>query len=110
MVNSGQGKRSAGMMPTAPASGHAGQPGTSKPVESMFIPRVGQRVRVAGQDDEYIVMRVDRRRYLADLMSMKGMKKGVKRMETGVLLIALNPIPPEKPRRLQLGTILRKDN
>jgi hypothetical protein len=72
----------------------------------MFIPRVGQRVRVAGQDEEYIVMRVDRRRYLADLMCMSGMR----RVETGVLLLALNPVPVERSKRLTLGAVLRKDN
>jgi hypothetical protein len=41
-------------------------------VSAMKFPVVGQRVTVDGQDDVYLVVRVDLRRYAADLMLMTG--------------------------------------
>jgi hypothetical protein len=38
----------------------------------MKFPVVGQRVTIDGQDDVYLVVRVDVRRYAADLMLMTG--------------------------------------
>jgi hypothetical protein len=105
VVSSTQMKRIA-EKPTLSTSGHAGQTSIHHPAEQLSYPRVGQRVFVAGQKEEYIVMRVDRERYLADVMCMTG----TKRVEKGVLLVALSPIPPEKSRRVRLGPILRKDN
>jgi len=88
------------------ASGQVGQISTQKPAEPIFVPRVGQRVCVAGQKEEYIVMRVDRERHLADVMCMTG----TRRMEKGVLLLALSAIPVEKSKRLRLAMILRREN
>ena len=105
MISSGQGKRIAEKAPLS-ASGQVGQTSTQKPAEPIFVPRVGQRVCVAGQKEEYIVMRVDRERYLADVMCMTG----TKRMEKGVLFMALTNTPAEKLRRQPLPTILRRDS
>jgi hypothetical protein len=52
-------------------------------------PKTGQRVRVVGSDQEYMVIRVDRKRHMADLMRMSA----VPRVESGVLLVALRPVP-----------------
>jgi hypothetical protein len=105
VVSSLQEKRLVGKTSLA-KNGQAGQAGIHTPAEQLFYPRVGQRVFVAGQKEEYIVMRVDGERYLADVMCMTG----TKRVEKGVLLVALSPIPPKNSRRVRLGPILRKEN
>jgi len=51
-------------------------------------------------------MRVDRQRYLADVMCMTG----TRRVEKGVLLLALSAIPVERSKRLRLAMILRREN
>jgi hypothetical protein len=62
-------------------------------MEPMFTPIVGQRVRVVGADDNFIVIRVDRRRHHADLMHMAG----ALRLETSVPLFAIRPKPEATP-------------
>jgi len=58
-------------------------------MEPMFTPIVGQRVRVVGAEDNFVVIRVDRRRHHADLMYMAG----ARRVETCVPLFAIRPKP-----------------
>jgi len=62
------------------------------------IPTVGQRVCVMGERGEYMIIRVDRKRHLADLMHMGA----VRRVEEGVPLQALRPLREEKSNRLSL--------
>ncbi len=49
---------------------------------------MGKRVRVNGEDGEFMVIRVDRSRNSADLMKMTG----IRRVEEGVPLAALRPV------------------
>ena len=60
------------------------------------VPSVGERVSVAGETGEFMVVRFDRERHLVDLMRMTG---GCRRVETGVPLYTLRPIDPtpQKP-------------
>jgi hypothetical protein len=53
----------------------------------MKLPVVGQRVTVDGQDDVYLVVRVDLRRYAADLMLMTGTHE----LEQNIPFRALEP-------------------
>jgi len=64
---------------------------------------VGQRVRVVGQDDVFIVIRVDRCRYAADLVQMHGARQ----VETGVSLLAIRPISAAMSGRDHSETILQ---
>jgi len=70
------------------ASGQSGASAAGRVFLQWFIPRVGQRVRVVGQDDVFIVIRVDRCRYAADLVQMHGARQ----VETGVSLLAIRPM------------------
>jgi hypothetical protein len=58
-------------------------------MEPTFIPTVGERVRVVDRTDDFVVIRVDRRRHKADLMHMAG----ARRVETSVPLFAIRPKP-----------------
>jgi hypothetical protein len=58
-------------------------------MEPTFIPTVGQRVCVVDRNDDFVVIRVDRRRHKADLMHMFG----TRRVETSVPLFAIRPNP-----------------
>lgn len=58
-------------------------------MEPMFVPTVGQRVRVVDQNDDFVVIRVDWRRHHADLMHMAG----ARRVETSVPLFAIRRKP-----------------
>ena len=62
----------------------------------METPRIGQRVQIEGRrDQEFVVLRIDGERHLADLLRLGPVHK----MESGVPLIALrvvgNPVPEE---------------
>ena len=58
------------------------------------VPVIGEQVRVVGQDADYVVLRVDHARHVADLMPTTG----TRRVEEGVSLRALSPcaIPTRK--------------
>jgi len=56
-----------------------------------------------GERGEYMIIRVDRKRHLADLMHMGA----VRRVEEGVPLQALRPLREEKSNRLSLLTDLK---
>ncbi len=60
---------------TVPASVRFGDQEAGRPDKSMLIPTVGQRVRVSGEVEEYMVIRVDAARHLADLMRMSGIRR-----------------------------------
>jgi hypothetical protein len=53
----------------------------------MKSPVVGQRVTIESQDKVYLVLRVDLRRYAADLMLMTGTHE----LEQNVPFVALEP-------------------
>jgi hypothetical protein len=48
----------------------------------------GQKVRIAGHSEMFVVLRVDRERHLADLLR----HGSVRRVETGIPLALLRPI------------------
>jgi len=56
---------------------------------------------VVGSTEEYMVIRVDRARYVADLMRTTG----VRRAEEGMSLLALRPLREEKSNRLAARTL-----
>jgi hypothetical protein len=51
----------------------------------------GQKVRLQGREEAFIVLRVDRKRHLADLLR----EGSVRKVETGIPLALLRP--PEEP-------------
>jgi hypothetical protein len=55
---------------------------------------VGKRVQVAGEEGEFMVIRVDRERRSADLMKMTG----IRRVEEGVPLTALRVVKDDAGR------------
>lgn len=63
------------------------------------LPQVGEKVRIVGQEDEFLVLNIDRARHTADLMCTSG----TKRVEQGVLLRALrrvHDVPAQNSNRL----------
>jgi hypothetical protein len=56
-------------------------------VSKMKFPMVGQRVTIKRQGEVYLVLRVDLRRYAADLMLMTGTHE----LEQNVPFVALEP-------------------
>ncbi len=59
---------------------------------------------MSGEDEEYMVIRVDAARHVADVIRMSG----VRRVGEGVSLRALRPLREEKSNRLALLTELNK--
>jgi hypothetical protein len=53
-------------------------------------PRAGQHVRVAGRGEVFLILRVDRKRHLADLLSHGAVRK----VEQGVPLALLRVVEP----------------
>lgn len=54
----------------------------------MRIPITGERVRVVGEDGEFLVLTVDHTHHVADLMHMAG----TRRVEYGISLRAIRPV------------------
>lgn len=63
-------------------------------------PEVGSKVRIIGERGNYLVMRLDVRRYLADLMLLGA----TARMEHGVPFWAIEPVGTE----IRFGSVLWK--
>lgn len=63
--------------------------------------RAGQQVQIVGRDDVYIVLRVDKKRHLADLLGQGSVRK----VETGIPLALLRVVAEPGPvsNNLQLS-------
>jgi hypothetical protein len=70
------------------------------PEGEIKIPVVGERVRVIGQKDEFMVISVDRARHVAELMKMTG----IRRVEEGVSLRVIRPVADQGTHRLRIGS------
>ena len=57
-------------------------------------PRIGQRVRIEGQPGEYVVLRVDMKRFCADLMLTTGNHE----IEQNVPYFAIEPVSATEDR------------
>jgi hypothetical protein len=65
-------------------------------------PAIGDKVEIVGEKGVYLVVRVDGRRYLADLMLVCKTAK----VEAGVAFAAIKPVPNRVP--LALSTKIRE--
>ena len=55
---------------------------------SMATPGSGERVQIEGRQEEFVVLRVDKERLLADLLRMGS----IRRVENGIPLALLRPV------------------
>ena len=62
-------------------------------------PKVGQRVRIEGQQGLYLVLRLDTKRFAADLMLMTGNHE----IEHGVPFFAIDPVEPKERAASRTG-------